>query len=92
MAAAHTANARVSTANGEKVVHLPADALLDDGAVSCVVTEDGQVTLSPLTPEARQKAWIAFLDHLDATPRDPHFMRDRPMNRPPVEQKLFTDD
>jgi len=40
----------------------------------------------------RQAKWIAFLDHIESTPRDPEFMKERPMNQPPVDRKLLQDE
>jgi len=88
--AAHTAI--VTEEAGEKIVHLPSDVPLKPGPVSYTIGNQGEIVLASPEQTDKQAAWIAWLDHLDSTPRDPNFMKERPMNRPPVEKNLFPDD
>jgi hypothetical protein len=88
--AAHTAI--VTEEAGEKIVRLPSDVPLKAGLVSYIIGNQGEIVLTSPEQNDKQAAWIAWLDHIASTPRDPDFMKERPMNRPPVENKLFPDD
>jgi hypothetical protein len=58
------------------------------------VEPSGKLVLVDLPEEIvaeRQSKWIALLDHIESTPRDPDFMKERPMNQPPVDRNLLSD-
>ena len=92
MAATHIAT--VTEEGVDTVVRFSGKVRLPRGPVSVREIEaTGEIVLAPIAP-SRELAdnWAAFLDHLAQTPRDPEFMKERPMNRPPVDRKLFADD
>jgi hypothetical protein len=92
MAAAHIAT--VTEEGVDTVVRFSGKVRLPQGPVSVREIEGtGEIVLAPIAPsEEKADSWDAFLDHLARTPRDPEFMKERPMNRPPVDRKLFADD
>jgi hypothetical protein len=92
MAAAHTA---IVTEEGiHTVVRFSGKVSLPYGPVAVrEIEETGEIILTPISPSAQlTDSWAAFLDHLARTPRDPEFMKDRPLNRPPIDRKLFPDE
>lgn len=92
MATVQTAN--VSEEGFATVVRFSGKVRLPSGPVSVREIEStGEIVLAPIASAAQPvDSWDAFLDHLAQTPRDPGFMKDRPMNRPPVDRKLFSDE
>jgi hypothetical protein len=91
MAATHIAT--VSEEGVDTVIRFSGKVRLPQGPVSVREIEStGEIVLAPIAPTGEQTgSWAAFLDHLARTPRDPEFMKERPMNRPPVDGKLFGD-
>lgn len=91
MAAAHTATV---TEDGEDtIVRISGKINLPKGPV--LVRENkstGEVVLSSQAAPAREDSWAAFFALIDSREPDPDFMRERPMNRLPVEKNLFPDD
>ncbi|HEX9200342.1 MAG TPA: hypothetical protein VF865_12335 [Acidobacteriaceae bacterium] len=92
MAATRTAN--VTEEGVHTVVRFSGRVRLPRGPVSVREIEaTGEIVLTPISPPSeRADSWDAFLDHLASTPRDPEFMKERPLNRPPVDRKLFSDE
>jgi hypothetical protein len=92
MSAARTAN--VTEEGIHTVVRFSGRVRLPQGTVSVrEIDGTGEVVLTPITPPSGPAdTWDAFLDHLASTPRDPEFMKERPLNRPPVDRKLFSDE
>ncbi len=84
--------ATVTQEGEEIVVRFPQDVPIQVGSVSYRIGARGEVVLAPVSTAARQEAWIAFLDRIEARDPDPEFMKERPMNRLPVERNLFPDD
>lgn len=97
--ATHTAvdvSAHVTTEGNETVIRIPGPGHLPSGRVNAranLVT--GEMVLTPEQSSSAPTTWAEFFDHMDAQPRDEHWdefmkvMKERPMNRPPVERDLF---
>jgi hypothetical protein len=92
MATVQTAN--VTEEGFATVVRFSGKVRLPSGPVSVREIEStGEIVLAPIASAAETAdSWDAFLDHLAQTPRDPEFMKDRPMNRPPIDRKLFSNE
>jgi len=91
MATTQTAN--VTEEGFATVVRFSGKVRLPSGPVSVREIEStGEIILTPIACATQPAdSWDAFLDHLAQTPRDPDFMKERPMNRPPVDRKLFSE-
>jgi G3E family GTPase len=85
--------AQITSEGDETVIRLSGHIDLPSGPASVRVTEQaGEVILTPVAEMSdRHKEWLAFLDELAARPVDEEFMKERPMNRVPVEEDFFRD-
>jgi hypothetical protein len=93
MATSHPAF--ITEEGAEKVVHPSASGPAAAEPLGYRIEPSGKLVLVPLPEDVRarrQAAWIAFLDHIESTPRDPDFMKERPLNTPPVDRNLFPDE
>lgn len=73
-----------------QAVRLPAEFRFDGSEVHATRDErTGDVVLSA---HPGSQAWSAFFAARDKAAVPARFMADRPMNRPPVERKLFGHD
>jgi hypothetical protein len=90
MAATHTDT--ITEEGDEKVVRFPGGVPLSRGEVTYEIKPSGELVLKQVSEQARAKRqadWIAFLDEIAARPPDPDFMKERPMNRLPIERDLW---
>jgi hypothetical protein len=95
--AAHTA---IVTSEGtETIIRIPGPVRIPSGPVIVRENEEtGELILSPSPDTPQPKTWSEFFDNLDHQVRDEHWdaffkvMHDRPMNRPPVDRKLFAGE
>ncbi len=96
MAAAHTAT--IVEDGDDTIVRFAGRVRLPAGPV--LVREDestGEIILAPVPQSGETNPWIDFFDAMDAIPRDERWdafvqvMKERPMNRPPVERNLFQE-
>jgi hypothetical protein len=92
MAAAHIAT--VTEEGLDTVIRFSGKVRLPEGTVSVREIEaTGEIVLSPIAPSTQPgDSWGAFLDDMSRRPRDTEFMRERPMNRPPSDRKLFAEE
>ena len=92
MATAQTAN--VTEEGFSTVVRFAGRVRLPSGPVSVREIEStGEIVLAPIAPAVQPAdSWDAFFEDMSRRPRDPEFMKERPMNRPPVDRKLFSEE
>jgi hypothetical protein len=86
-------NAEIASEGDDTVIRIPGQIDLQPGSISMRLTEQtGEIILTPVAEMSdRHKKWLSFLDELAARPSDEEFMRERPMNSPPLEKSLFPD-
>jgi hypothetical protein len=92
--AAHSAI--VTNEEDETVIRIQGHVRLPLGPVLVrEVEETGEVILAPVVETSHPNPWFELFDSLDRQPRDEHWdefskvMRERPINRLPVERNLF---
>ena len=91
MAAAPTATVR--TDGNDSVIRFEGKISLPEGPV-CMRENPhtGEIVLSARLTPSHPESWADLFALIDSREPDPEFMRERPMNRLPVEKNLFPDD
>ncbi len=90
MAAAHTAIVTMDGSN--TLIRIEGRISLPEGPVCMRENpQTGEIVLSSRIAPSHPESWADFFALIDSREPDPEFMRERPMNRPPLEKKLFPD-
>ena len=91
MAAAHTAT--VITDGNDTLIRIEGKISLPEGPVCLRENlQTGEIVLSSRVTPSRPESWADLFALIESRAPDPDFMRERPMNRLPVEKNLFADD
>ena len=89
--------ATITVEDGRTVIQFSRRLDLPEGeAIARFDQKSGDIHVEKVShPEAQRQAWVTLLDRIANSTNDVHtaefdrIMRERPLNRPPIEKNLF---